>query len=161
MAVCFTRPVLQELAALSRVNPAQLAAQASANSRLAREASAASSPDGSSPAAGISPEIMESLAKIKGPGYGASIPPGLDLAGGVISEILESNIDLGRNTYKELRGDTSSENGNSRKQQAYAGAFREHQLRSSFDLPALKQDRNSNIQASVKYLKCADKISLL
>ena len=41
----------------------------------------------------------------------------------------------------------------------------EYQLRSSFDclqnLPALKQDRNSNIHPSVKYLKCADKISLL
>lgn len=114
--------MLQELAALSRVNPAQLAAQASANSRLAGEASAASSPDGSSPAAGISPEMMESLAKIKGPGYGASIPPGLNLAGGVHFRNFQSNKDMGRKTYKELQGNTGSQEGNSKEQQASAGA---------------------------------------
>ena len=75
--------MLQELAALSRVNPAQLAAQASANSRLARKASAAPSPEIGCPSATISPEMVQSLAKVKGPGYGASKPPGLDLAGTV------------------------------------------------------------------------------
>ena len=78
--------MLQELAALSKVNPAQLAAQASTNSRLAREAAAASAPKDGSPAAAISPELLQSLAKTRGAGYGASIPPGLDLAGRASAE---------------------------------------------------------------------------